>query len=213
MRTEIDLKECEQSVYSRSEIDLSESDIDLNVSYSVYKVFMHACTSILDRSELERSYYVSGLIVTSSVHERNFQLGTSHLNYQLTSEPQALGVYFRIKTSNGIILATIHLAYETAPIMYLVFSPIMCINVSYIDKWRTNTSHLRSEKQLYKQLYKPTQPELLDLRIRTECSEYVDLFFDAYWAYVRKKKPQHWKSAFRTCSIRYIIQVHLRVTL
>ena len=100
MRTEIDLNECEQSVYSRSEIDLSESDIDLNVSYSVYKVFMPACTSILDRSELERSYYVSGLIVTSSVHERNFQLGTSHLNYQLTSEPQALGVYFRIKTAS-----------------------------------------------------------------------------------------------------------------
>ena len=36
-----------------------------------------------------------------------------------------------------------------------------------------------------------------DLRIRTECSEHVNSFIDAYWANVRKKKTHHWKIAFK----------------
>ena len=44
------------------------------------------------------------------------------------------------------------------------------------------------------------------VRIRTECSEHVNSFIDAYWAHVRKrtlKRTHHWKTAFRMLWVRF----------
>ena len=45
-----------------------------------------------------------------------------------------------------------------------------------------------------------------DQRIRTKGSEHVNPFIDAYWAYARKNKTHHWKTAI---SLWYISQGYL----
>ena len=43
------------------------------------------------------------------------------------------------------------------------------------------------------------------IRIRTECSEHVNSFIDAYWANVSKKKKHHWKTAYSGIISFYVV--------